>query len=210
MARRSTRWPSRRTPRWAPLLSGHGLDGRGQIVLGPDTLAQLDKRVGDTVVVSGGGVPLTRLRISGTATLPTIGITQAEPPVDGHRRADPRRTGGADLERGVRAAVAGPNAILVRLRPGVSQAAGLRSLQQIANTYNNVVHSPQMVAEAGPSALELVANVLPVQRPAEIVNYKSMGTMPVILAAAWPSARSPPSGWRWSRRCGGGGATSRC
>ena len=45
------------------------------------------------------------------------------------------------------------------------------------------MHSPQIVAEAGPTALELVANVLPVQRPAEIVNYKSMGTMPVILAA---------------------------
>ena len=38
------------------------------------------------------------------------------------------------------------------------------------------------MAKAGPTALELVANVLPVQRPAEIVNYKSMGTMPVILA----------------------------
>jgi hypothetical protein len=76
----------------------------------------------------------------------------------------------------------GPNAILVRLRPGVSQAAGLRSLQQIADTYNKIVHSPQTVAHAGTSALELVANVLPVQRPAEIVNYRSMGTMPVILA----------------------------
>ena len=38
------------------------------------------------------------------------------------------------------------------------------------------------MAHAGPTALELTANVLPVQRPAEIVNYKSMGTMPVILA----------------------------
>ena len=27
-----------------------------------------------------------------------------------------------------------------------------------------------------------MANVLPVQRPAEIVNYKSMGTMPAVLA----------------------------
>jgi ABC-type antimicrobial peptide transport system permease subunit len=76
----------------------------------------------------------------------------------------------------------GPNAILVRLRPGVSQAAGLASLQQITSAYNKIVHSPQIVAKAGPEALELVANVLPVQRPAEIVNYKSMGTMPVILA----------------------------
>ncbi len=44
------------------------------------------------------------------------------------------------------------------------------------------MHSPQIVDQIGPEALELVANVLPVQRPAEIVNYKSMGAMPVILA----------------------------
>jgi ABC-type antimicrobial peptide transport system permease subunit len=71
---------------------------------------------------------------------------------------------------------------LVRLRAGVSQAAGLRSLQQIASAYNQLVDSPPIVAKIGPEALELVADVLPVQRPAEIVNYKSMGTMPVILA----------------------------
>ena len=76
----------------------------------------------------------------------------------------------------------GPNAILVRLRPGVSQAAGLASLQQITSAYDKLTHSPQIVAKIGPEALELVANVLPVQRPAEIVNYKSMGTMPAILA----------------------------
>ena len=44
------------------------------------------------------------------------------------------------------------------------------------------MHSPQIVDQAGAEALELVANVLPVQRPAEIVNYKSMGTMPAVLA----------------------------
>jgi predicted lysophospholipase L1 biosynthesis ABC-type transport system permease subunit len=64
----------------------------------------------------------------------------------------------------------------------VSQAAGLRSLHQITDEYDKIAHSPQVIAHAGPTALELVANVLPVQRPAEIVNYRSMGTMPVILA----------------------------
>jgi ABC-type lipoprotein release transport system permease subunit len=38
------------------------------------------------------------------------------------------------------------------------------------------------VSHIGAEALELEANVLPVQRPAEIVNYKSMGTMPAVLA----------------------------
>jgi hypothetical protein len=165
------------------MLSGTGLNGPGDIVLGPATLAALHKKVGDKVIVQLG--PVIRddtLKVSGTAALPALGdtlgihpslATGAILPVSAVSKA-------ALDEEGPES---GPNAILVRLRPGVSQAAGLRSLQQIANAYNDIVHSPQTVAEAGPSALELVANVLPVQRPAEIVNYKSMGTMPVILAA---------------------------
>lgn len=165
------------------ILSGSGLNGPGDIVLGPATLAALHKKVGDKVTVRLG--PVIRddtLTVSGTAALPALGDTLG---------IHPSLSTGAILPVSAVSKAAldedgpdsGPNAILIRLRPGVSQAAGLRSLQQIANTYNNIVHSPQTVAEAGPSALELVANVLPVQRPAEIVNYKSMGTMPVILAA---------------------------
>jgi hypothetical protein len=165
------------------ILTGHAVDGPGQIVLGPATLAQLHRKVGDQVTVQLGPVIRdARLRIVGTAALPALGDTLG---------IHPSLSTGAILPTTVvtRAALneagpaSGPNAILVRLRPGVSQTAGLRSLQQIAATYNSIVHSPQTVAQAGPTALELVANVLPVQRPAEIVNYKSMGTMPVILAA---------------------------
>jgi hypothetical protein len=164
------------------VLSGSGLDGSGDIVLGPGTLAQLHKRVGDEVTVQLGPVIRdARLKIVGTAALPALGDTLG---------IHPSLATGAILPVSVvsRAALneagpdSGPNAILVRLRPGVSQAAGLRSLQQIADDYNKLTHSPQVVGQAGPEALELVANVLPVQRPAEIVNYKSMGTMPVILA----------------------------
>ena len=56
-----------------PVLSGHRLNGPGQVVLGSATLAELHKRVGDTVVVRGDGIPAVRLRVVGTATLPTIG-----------------------------------------------------------------------------------------------------------------------------------------
>ena len=170
-------------PAVAPrLLSGHGLDGPGQIVLGPATLAQLHKQVGDQVTVRLGPVIRgARLRIVGTAALPALGDTLG---------IHPSLSSGAILPTGVVTPAAlneagsdsGPNAILVRLRPGVSQAAGLASLQQITGAYDKIVHSPQIVAQFGPEALELVANVLPVQRQAEIVNYKSMGTMPVILA----------------------------
>ncbi len=165
------------------ILTGNGLEGPGQVVLGPATLAALHKQVGDEVTVQLGPVIRdARLRIVGTAALPALGDTLG---------IHPSLSTGAILPTSVVTPAAlnedgpshsGPNAILVRLRPGVSQAAGLRSLQQITATYNKIVHSPQMVAQAGTTALELVANVLPVQRPAEIVNYKSMGTMPVLLA----------------------------
>jgi hypothetical protein len=164
------------------ILSGRGLDGPGQLVLGPATLAALHKQVGDQVTVQLGPVIRgARLRIAGTAALPALGDTLG---------IHPSLATGAILPTSIVSSAAlaqsgpfsGPNAILVRLRPGVSPAAGLRSLEQITSAYDRIAHSPQVLAHAGPAALELVANVLPAQRPAEIVNYKSMGTMPVILA----------------------------
>jgi ABC-type antimicrobial peptide transport system permease subunit len=164
------------------VLSGTGLDGPGDIVLGRGTLAQLHKQVGDDVTVQLGPVIRdARLKIVGTAALPALGDTLG---------IHPSLATGAILPTSVvtKAALneagpdSGPNAIFVRLRSGVSQAAGLRSLQQIANYYNQVTHSPQVVSHIGAEALELEANVLPVQRPAEIVNYRSMGTMPAVLA----------------------------
>jgi hypothetical protein len=164
------------------ILTGRGLDGPGQIVLGPATLAALHKRVGDEITVRLGPVIRgARLKIVGTAALPALGDTLG---------VHPSLATGAVMPTSVvsRAALneggpdSGPNAILVRMRPGVSQAAGLRSLRQITGEYDKIAHSPQVIDHAGPTALELVANVLPVQRPAEIVNYRSMGTMPVILA----------------------------
>jgi hypothetical protein len=164
------------------ILSGRGLNAPGDVVLGPATLAALHKTVGDKITVRLGPVIRDKtLTISGTAALPALGDTLG---------IHPSLSTGAILPLSAVSKAAldeagpdsGPNAILVRVKPGVSQAAGLRSLQQITDEYNKVVHSPQTVAHAGPTALELVANVLPVQRPAEIVNYKSMGTMPVVLA----------------------------
>ncbi len=164
-------------------LRGNGLDGPGQVVLGPATLAELHKQVGDEVTVQLGPVIRdARLRIAGTAALPALGDTLGIHPSLATGAILPTSvvTQAALNESGP--AHSGPNAILVRLRPGVSQAAGLASLQQITDAYNKITHSPRVVAEAGPTALELVADVLPVQRPAEIVNYKSMGTVPLILA----------------------------
>ena len=164
-------------------LTGTALDGPGQIVLGPATLDQLRKRVGEVVTVSEGQlIPPVRLRIAGTAALPTIGdvigvhaslstgaifSTQVLPPRD-------------LTEYGP---ISGPNAMFIRLRPGVSPAAGLRSLEQIAGQLNKDATSPLATSLIGDFGQYLQSvSVLPVQRPAEIVNYKTMGAMPAILA----------------------------
>ena len=57
-----------------PVQSGHALQARNQIVLGATTLADLHKRVGDTVQASyGTSSTETTLRIVGTATMPAVG-----------------------------------------------------------------------------------------------------------------------------------------
>ena len=78
-----------------PVLSGHALDAPNQVVLGPTTLAQLHKHVGQTVTVENGVTKPVRLLIVGTATLPAIGAGRDLAPRDrdrrrGFRTADPR------------------------------------------------------------------------------------------------------------------------
>ncbi len=170
-----------------PILTGHALAANDQIVLGSATLAQLHKRVGDRVVASYGSpkdapfyVPPTSLVIVGTATMPAIG---------GSESLHPSMGTGALVANGIQPAAMirattspyptlnGPTMVVVRLRDGVSPTVGLASLQRIA--------------EVGTKALAAVPNgqgggtivVLPVQHPAEIVNYRSMGATPTILVS---------------------------
>jgi len=168
-------------PAVAPhVLSGHGLSSSRQIVLGAATLAQLHKRVGDTVTMSSGTLRV-RLRIAGTATMPTIGgVLSVHPSMNtGVLFSRAILPGGAVAGFG---GLSGPNAIFVRLRPGVSRAAGLRSLQAIRAQLTGLMNSPRMVAASGGSSIADTIDLLPAQRPAEIVNYRSMGAMPAILA----------------------------
>jgi hypothetical protein len=141
-----------------PLLSGHGLGGPGQVVLGAATLAQLHKRVGDTVTVTDGGAHPFRLRVVGTATLPSLGVGGTLHTEMGIGALLPYQlipgAGGGE-----------PNTILVTLRPGANPAAARAALQRL------------VPADVG-------GVVSGVQRPAEIVNYRSMGTAPALLAAA--------------------------
>jgi hypothetical protein len=166
-----------------PVLAGHAVQGPGQVVLGPATLAQLHKRIGDDVRVSEGQILTPRsLRIVGTAALPAIGtVLGVHASMGTGALVDTSVVNTKTLVAGF-GAFAGPNAILIRLRPSVSQSAGLRSLQKIARAYVRLTHSPKVVAASGGASQIATVNVLAAQRPAEIVNYKSMGTMPEVLA----------------------------
>jgi hypothetical protein len=150
-----------------PLLSGHGLQASNQVVLGASTLRALHKQLGDTVQVRIHGSKPETLTIVGTATLPPIGVV-----------------GSSHLEMGTGAVLSyriippaarnlfevtpGPNAILVRTKGGNSHAA-LASLQSIGRRVG-------IAANGG--------SVFGVLRPAEILNYGSLGTTPLLLGAA--------------------------
>jgi hypothetical protein len=151
-----------------PILTGHGFDGPGQIVLGPGTLAQIHKSVGDSVTVRYGTTTPHLLRIVGTATMPAVGVGG----VTGHASMG---TGAvvsyqllpASVRNQFSVSPAGPNAEFVRLKPGANAKTALRSLNRIA-------------AEVTPPTNN-GSYVLGVERPAEIVNYHSMGATPLVL-----------------------------
>jgi len=170
-------------PAVAPhVLSGHGLDSSHDIVLGPATLAALHQRVGGTVTLSGGSLDV-KLKIIGTATMPAIGgVLSVHPSMDTGALFSAAVLPGNALVGVFGRLLTGPNAILVRLRPGVSEAAGLRSMQAIRNKLTAVLNSPRALEASGGGSLADTIDLLPAQRPAEIVNYRSMGAMPAVLA----------------------------
>ena len=171
-----------------PILSGHPPEGRHQIVLGTQTLGQLHKRVGDTVDVSYGApddapvyIPPTPEVIVGTATLPAIGNGQTLHTSMGTGALVPSGIAPPAMQKALGSpdpTLNGPGAVLVRLKNGVTPAAGLASLQRIAKAGTGAF-------EALPGSLYTGQSVetLPVQYPAEIENYRSAGATPAFLAA---------------------------
>jgi hypothetical protein len=96
--------------------------------------------------------------------------------------------------------------VFVKLRSGVSRTAGLASLQRIANTVNRAFAA---VPDGGGGGYNVA--VLGVQRPAEIVNYRTMGALPRSSSPLGsPPVRSPPSPSRWRHRSGAGDVISPC
>ena len=173
-----------------PILQGHAVDAKGQVVLGAATLAQLHKHIGDTVLASYGApgnpeyVPPTRLVIVGTATMPAVGFSSV---VNDHTSMG---TGvlisGAVLPAAFVQAVGspapaldGPNLVFVRMRNGISAAAGKADLQRVIDAAEQV-----FAAVPGNAAAGFSVAVVGVQRPAEIVNYRTMGAAPAFLSSA--------------------------
>ena len=110
--------------------------------------------------------------IVGTATLPAIGAIESL-----HLEIGSGAVISEDLipaaDRGFGDLPGSPEAVLVRFRPGADPAAARRSVLRIAREVNVLGHGP--------------ASVVGVQRPAEIVNYRTMGNTPAFLGAALAS-----------------------
>lgn len=152
-----------------PILIGHGFDARNEVVLGAATLSQLHESIGGVVSVTSGNGAVEHLKIVGTATLPSIGVVGSSHLEMGtgallsYRLIPPSARNLFDSTR------PGPNAILVRMKSTAGATKGLASLQSIARTLRLDVSG---------------GSVLGVQRPAEILNYATLGTTPDLLGGA--------------------------
>ena len=158
-----------------PILSGHGVDGPGQVVLGADTLALLRVHLGSTLSVSVRGSAPIRLRVVGTAVLPAVGnggggagshLEMASGALVPYTLIPPK------LRNLQGNPIPGPQAILLRYRPDVSLAAERADINRLGKILDTV--KGDRGAYGGTVAL---------LRPAEIVNYRSSTSIPTALAA---------------------------
>jgi hypothetical protein len=163
-----------------PIISGHGLSGRNQIVLGAATMAALHQHLGGTVVLQGGPRP-SRLVIVGVATLPAIGIAEGLHTSVAIGAVIPADNGLLTEQTGPEGypGCNGPNMVLLRVRGGPS-GAGLAAARALASRANQILTKEP----TGGVCSGDFASVLSVQRPAQIVDYRTMGDTPLLLASA--------------------------
>jgi ABC-type lipoprotein release transport system permease subunit len=168
-----------------PLVTGHGLDGKDQIVLGASTLVQLHKQLGDTVamrfVPNDPRRPIP-LKIVGVATMPAIGIAEGLHSSMGIGAVAPFDNGQFTEQFGPQAypGCVGPNMVFLRATGGAEPATAYRAAQRLASSASEVLAKEPTDGVCG----GYQASVLAVQRPAQIVNYRSMGLTPLLLAIA--------------------------
>jgi ABC-type lipoprotein release transport system permease subunit len=161
-----------------PILAGHALAVKDQIVLGPATLALLHKSIGEQVTASYGPVglaPSRVLTIVGTATMPAIGISAGLHTSMGIGALVPNAAFVQFSEHGYPKACNGPNFAYIRFRPGVSHRVATASLQKIDKTANHTFGNFN-------NGCGLYLSVLGVQKPGPIRDYGSVGVSPGVLA----------------------------
>ncbi len=144
-----------------PLLSGRAVERPDEVVLGATTMADLGKQIGDAVVL-GGSEGSQRLRIVGTAVFPTVG-----PVLGGYTSLGEGAMLAFDRIPDWDAISPDPKALFIRFASGADRDAVTERL------------SPH-IGEIG--VFPGSAEPLPVQRPAEIVNFSSMGFTPALLS----------------------------
>jgi hypothetical protein len=152
-----------------PLLSGHGLEGSDQVVLGVATMDELHETLGGTVTLESGD-STRRLVIVGTATMPSMGSNGPGALEMGSGAVVATSIFPATVLDPQRDPIPGPNAVLVRLRAGSNPEAAYRSLQEVELEVNALKNDDH---PAG--------GIISLLRPGEIVNYRSMGDIPAYL-----------------------------
>ena len=146
-----------------PLREGRMVERAGEIVLGPASLAQLHKKIGDTVMSSTGP-----RHIVGSATFPSIGQVHSNHTslgVGGIVVYTDLPGYGTDITGGENL---GPNVLFVRFRDGADEAAVIERLNGLVEEfadYNDIV-------------------VTPVQRSAEIANADDISGSSTLLGVA--------------------------
>ena len=143
-----------------PLLAGRTVVAPDEVVLGTRTLDALGKRLGDTVVL-GSDDGERSLRIVGVAVFPTVG-----PILGAYTSLGEGSLMVYDQIPDWDQVSAGPKALFVRFARGADRNATTERLEERL---------------AGIGRFPGSAQVLPVQRPAEIVHYESMGATPAVL-----------------------------
>lgn len=152
-----------------PILDGRRVMADGEVVLGPDTMAALGKRIGDHVTLGDS----TRLAIVGTATFPSVGPLRGSLTSLGTGAIVPRSNIAAFSDPQAKDSYAPVNTLFLRLRQGVDgEAVGARLVKALDD------------AGLYPGSIR----VQTVQRPAEIVNNQSMGLAPAVLAGVVAAA----------------------
>ena len=131
-----------------PVLAGHGLNGRGQVVLGSATLALLHKHIGAKVFISYGTpntaplyLPPTPAVIVGTATFPAIAgsSTFADHTTMGTGALlsdDDLPASFIKATKSPDPTLNGPALVFVRLGAHVSRSAGLRNMEGVIAVAN--------------------------------------------------------------------------